>query len=48
MNDDPIALPMMKGASVWAAVGLTTWSDIAAFAATISGGYGKGTCGRLS
>jgi hypothetical protein len=29
------AVSVMKGGSVWAAVGITSWSDVAAIAATL-------------
>lgn len=37
MNDttDPISSPLLKLASAWAAVGITSWSDFAAFVAAM-------------
>lgn len=34
-NTDPIAAPVLKVISVWAAVGITSWSDFAAFIASM-------------
>jgi hypothetical protein len=35
MNSEPVAAPVLKAATAWAAVGITSWADAASFLAAI-------------
>lgn len=35
MNDNQISAPALKIGTAWAAVGITSWSDVAAFLAAV-------------